>query len=225
VTEELARAIFLMIWGAGLIFWVLGLKQGLRLLPKPEPTDEFLSLPDENESDDPGIVRGEAEVEGSPASLLEELGRRLPRAVGSTFSLHSSADGLQLRNALPPAFNKVGWENVKEVRLTFALADFGRTRVSYELDLRPRSRWLGRIALVLVLVVGLPVLLVVGGLIWWLVIPSANPAVRWQVFQTFQIVHGLWPPFMVTSRLGANVRQAQVSLHALIETAGDSVSG
>lgn len=226
MTAELAQAIFFMIWGAALVFWVWGLKQSLRLLRRAGTTSEFLIAPrDEDEPTEPGVVRGEAEVEGPSAALLEELVRRLPRALGSTFALHTTADGLELRNALRPVFSRVGWENVTEVRLTVARADFGRTRVSYELDLGPLSRWLGRIALLLVVGVGLPVLLLVGGLIWWLAVPSTVPAVRWQVFQTFQIVHGLWPPFMVTSRLGANVARAQASLHAVIETAGDAVSG
>jgi len=119
----------------------------------------------------------------------------------------------------------VGWSNVRRVLVAMRSIGVSRGQVAYELDLRPLRRRLGRIGLVVVLAAGLPTLLLVGGLIWFLVIPSTVPAVRWQVLQTLQVSHALWPPFLVTSRLAANVREARTSLHALIDAEGGAAGG
>ena len=42
--------------------------------------------------------------------------------------------------------------------------------------------------------------IVIGGVVaalWHLVAPSEKPPVRWQAVQVVQIVHVLWPPFMI----------------------------
>jgi hypothetical protein len=64
----------------------------------------------------------------------------------------------------------------------------------------------------------LPVLLIVGGVIWFLVIPSAAPAVRWQVLQTFQIIHALWPPFMFLGMYNTGRRQSKTYFSNLLST-------
>jgi len=224
VTVELAKAIFFIIWGGGLVVWVLGLRHSLAFL---RPQDAFEGVWDGPgaEPADPGLVRGVAEVEARPQALRKELARRLPSGLGSTFLLRPGRDGLELENTLPPAvFSRFGWGNVSRVVIEVHPASMGRSQVAYALDLRPLRRRLGRVALAVVLAAGLPTLALVGGLIWWLVIPSTVPAVRWQVLQTLQIGHALWPPFLVTSRLRANVREAQVSLHAIIDAAAGTES-
>jgi len=225
MTEELARDLFLLIWGTGLAVWVWGLSHSRRMFRATSDEVEFSTPGFEEDPPAPGLVRGDAEVQGSPAALAGELAGRLAGVLGSTFVVRSTPEGLTFTNTLPPAFNQTGWANVSAGRLSIQRAGMGRSRVGYELDLRPLTRRLGRIALVLALAVGLPVLLVVGGLIWFLVIPSNIPAVRWQVLQAFQVAHALWPPFLVTSRLRASAAVAQASLRAAIIAAGEAVGG
>jgi hypothetical protein len=128
-------------------------------------------------------------------------------------------------NALEPGLNQLGWDNVKSAEITVERAGLQRARVSYELDLRPLAHKLGRVALTIVLAIGLPVMLLVAGLMWFLVLPSAVVAVRWQVLQTCQVVHALWPPFLVTSRLRASARAAENLLRAVATAAGEGSDG
>jgi len=225
MTAELAQAIFFIIWGAGLVVWVLGLRRSVAFLRREDEFGDVWGSPAAGrEHVDPGKVTGEREAEASAQALREELVGRLSTALGSTFVVRERSDGLELTNTLPPAFSRLGWSNVSRATLHVRGVGLARSEVAYELDLRPLRRRLGGIALVVVLAAGLPTLVLVGGLIWRLVIRSEHPAVRWQVFQTFQVAHALWPPFLVTSRLRANVRRAQASLHAIITAAGDSLS-
>jgi hypothetical protein len=119
----------------------------------------------------------------------------------------------------------LGWANVSRAVLRLNSAGAGRIQVAYELDARPLQRRLGKIGLILVFAAGLPTLLTVGALIWYFVLPSQVPALRWQVFQTFQIVHALWPPFLVLSRLGAHLNVAERYLVAVVQAAGETVGG
>ena len=43
------------------------------------------------------------------------------------------------------------------------------------------------------------VIAIVAGILWKYVAASPNKAVRWQVFQIVQLLHILWPPFLVTT--------------------------
>jgi len=219
VSPELARAVFFVIWGAGLVAWALGLRYSLAFLQREDPFRRESGRPTgETGEEDPALLRGEVTVRAPAGAVRQELARRLAAAAGSTFVVEAEAGGLALRNTLPPAFTRFGWANVAGARLS--PAGLGLTRVAYELDLRPLRRRLGRIALAVVLAAGLPTLLGVGALVWWLVLPSREPAVRWQVFQTAQVVHALWPPFLVLSRLRANARQARTYLEAVVRASG-----
>jgi hypothetical protein len=62
----------------------------------------------------------------------------------------------------------------------------------------------------LILGIGLPTLLMVGALVWFFVIPSPVPGMRWQVLQTLQIAHALWPPFLVMWFYSAGRRQSKI---------------
>lgn len=70
------------------------------------------------------------------------------------------------------------------------------------------------IALVLILGIGLPVMLLVGSLVWTFAIPS--PMMRWQVLQTLQIVHALWPPFLVMWLYSVGRTQSKILIENVI---------
>ena len=73
----------------------------------------------------------------------------------------------------------------------------GGVRLETLVDPGPTLRGF-RIAMsILVLIVVPLAILLVSGLIWTLVIPAQNPAIRWQVIQVVQMVHFLWPPFLI----------------------------
>jgi hypothetical protein len=227
MTEELARALFFIIWGTGLVLWALALRRSLAYL-RPAAVQESLLAADpivELEPSGPGLRRGTVEVPGEAEPLGEEVAGRLAADLGGTFVVRQERDTLVCTNSLSPAFSQLGWANVSRAVLRVTSVGAGRSQVAYELGARPLQRRLGKIGLVVVFAAGLPTLLTVGALIWYLVLPSQVPAVRWQVFQTFQIVHALWPPFLVLSRLGAHLNVAERSLAAVIQAAGEAVGG
>lgn len=63
-------------------------------------------------------------------------------------------------------------------------------------------------------------------LIWRFVVQNPNPQIRWQVFQMFQIVHFLWPPFLIyfihRGIIKAQRRSIE-NIHLLIKAAQTSV--
>jgi hypothetical protein len=226
MTSELARGLFFIIWGTGVVFWALALRRSLAYLSPTEVREWFASdLAGDPQRSDPAARRGAVEAGGRPEALCEEVARRLTGDLGGTFVVREERDTLVSTNTLPPAFSQFGWANVSRAVVRVTSAGLARSLATYELDARPLRRRLGRVALVVALAAGLPTLVAVGALIWWLVLPSQVPAVRWQVFQTFQIVHALWPPFLVLTRLGANLNAAERSLQAVIRAAGEAVGG
>lgn len=72
------------------------------------------------------------------------------------------------------------------------------------------------ISLGIIFLVGLPVMLLVGNLVWHFVLPSEYPAIRWQVLQTLQIAHALWPPFLVGAIYSIGRRQSKTYFSNLL---------
>lgn len=88
--------------------------------------------------------------------------------------------------------------------------------VNYRIGFERLARLLRRTALGIILGLGLPVMLIVGIIIWTLVVNHQNPAVRWQVFQTLQILQVLWPPFLVMSFYDSGRRHARTFISNLL---------
>ncbi len=66
-----------------------------------------------------------------------------------------------------------------------------------DVDMSRLSRVFSRIMAVFVL--GLEPLFVIciPCLLWFLAVPNEDPNIRWQVVQVVQIIHVLWPPFLI----------------------------
>lgn len=75
--------------------------------------------------------------------------------------------------------------------------------VSYELGFERFRKRVRTICLGLIVGVTLPVMIIAGFVIWFLVVSSENPGVRWQVFQTLQLTHLIWPPFLLIWMYGS----------------------
>jgi hypothetical protein len=61
-------------------------------------------------------------------------------------------------------------------------------------------------------------MVIVGALVWWFVLRSQNPAVQWQVLQSLQIAHALWPPFLFFGLYRAGRRQSKTYFSNLLST-------
>ena len=71
------------------------------------------------------------------------------------------------------------------------------TRFRVDVDMSRLSRLFNRIMAVFVLVWGPLFVLGIPCLLWFLAVQNEHPAIRWQVVQVVQIIHVLWPPFLV----------------------------
>lgn len=109
--------------------------------------------------------------------------------------------------------------------LYFSEADFelkqignGTTEVQYTLGFERLGRGLRRIALAIILVLGLPALLILSAVLWVFVVNSDNPIIRWQVIQGLQVVHVLWPPFLLLWFYGAGKKHSRTYVSNLLRS-------
>ena len=75
--------------------------------------------------------------------------------------------------------------------------DGGRVRVRYAVSMKRFARIMRVVTFLVCFVYG--AIFVVGAplLIWYLAVRGGSDAARRQVFQAFQMAHGVWPPFLV----------------------------
>lgn len=73
----------------------------------------------------------------------------------------------------------------------------GGTRIRYALSLRRFAGIMKTVTYLVCFAYGGLFVIGVPLLIWFLVVHSEDPQVRWQVIQTVQMLHGVWPPFLI----------------------------
>jgi len=158
----------------------------------------------------PTMIVGAGAVEGEPAALSARLGAKLARGgiwPGGPIAITERRDDL-VRFATPGEPGKPSGE----IRLTGAGP--GRTRYEYAVEYRGlaaflRWGWVVQAAGLIVLAVGY----------WALrtyVATNANPAIRAQSFQLIQVVHLLWPPFLLGYRYRAQYRLIRRQMDSLL---------
>jgi len=121
--------------------------------------------------------------------------------VGSEVTTRSSIEVIErtdrrVRFELRTQFLKGGPTSTIPGSVSFE-PDGARVRARYELDFRSWSALARMANLVVCFVYGGVFIVGAPLLIWLLAIPSDDPAVRNQTFQVFQMVHGVWPPFLL----------------------------
>ena len=177
------QAVFIALAAIGLVWWCF---------------DLWLAL---------GVGRGEelggeTVIDGSPSDLGESILRAMRQPSlglsGVTFRAEEKSDrSLRVKKIGAMLCNQPNALWFSEIDFQFNPTVDGKTRVAFRIGRELLSRRLRGIAVALVFFVGLPGLLLVTSLVWFLVVPSEDPVVRWQVFQTLQMVHFLWPPLLV----------------------------
>ena len=198
--QTTATLIFAAIMGTGFVVWAYSLIKTLRIGRESTATDEWQpggTLPGK-----PSTVSGERTIHGDPEKLSKALARSLTQVnigmFGALFEVvERTAERVVLKKTGPLVCNQPAGLYFSEAEINFKPIGGDAVRVSYRLGYKRLVRLTKRISLAIILGVGLPVMLVAGLVVWLLVIPSEDPAVRWQVFQCFQIGHALWPPFMI----------------------------
>lgn len=153
-----------------------------------------------------GPMRGEAIVQGSRTRIGKAALRALRQPAlgmaGVGFKAVEQRDGLlRVEKVGAQICNQPQGLWFSEAEFRFEPAGEGQTRITYELGNEAIDCRLRGVAKMLVYLLALPVMLIVLGVVWTLVVSSENPALRWQVFQAAQVVHVLWPPLLLVGFL------------------------
>ena len=195
VDEETSKIVVIAIAAIGGLVWLGAVAMMLRATRERQATAlEVAERFEIDREDTPGMIFGEADVEGQPEELSEKLAAILARdgmgPGGPVKLLMRDRDRVEFESAGPmpgQAGFKRGW-----CRLT--PTGSSRTRIEYAIE-GPSGRVLLTIGWI-VIAVALAVFVLALWLEFTYVLPSANPAMRAQAFQMVQIFHFLWPPFL-----------------------------
>ncbi len=185
-----AELVLYGITAVSVLVWVEGLRFLTATIRRGRNNVEQFTLPEEQTP--PNIVHGSAEVEGRAAELSQKAAALL---AAKSMRICQRTDELiefETPSEYLPGQTRALLTMQGQMRFT-PLSD-RTTRVDYALAV-PRPR----ILLILGFVFQtLGFLAIVSGfaVIYFLVVPSPNPAVRWQTLQMIQVVHFLWPPFL-----------------------------
>lgn len=196
--EGLTQAIFGGIMGLGCAVWAWSLLKALSMSGDGVDDDEF----DVDYKSPPrGVETGERTIHGDPEQLSKNLVRSLLKVnigmFGSLFEVtERTAKKVVIKKTGPLVCNQPAGLYFSEAEFYFEPIGGDAVRVTYTLGFERLRRMFRRTALGIILGIGMPVLLVLGSVLWFTVVQSDNPIIRFQVFQTLHIGHALWPPFM-----------------------------
>ena len=96
----------------------------------------------------------------------------------------------------------------------------GGSSLSSVLDMTGLKRVMVTIMAILVLVVEPLFIFGISLIVWFFALSSSVPALRWQTLQVFQMIHVLWPPFLVYflfTRFRRGAKETVQSFHVLFE--------
>lgn len=219
--QTTATGIFAAIMGTGFVVWVYSLIKTLQIGRESDTTDEW--QPGSPMPSKSSAISGERTIHGDPEKLSKALVRSLLQVnigmFGSLFEVvERTAERVVLKKTGPLCCNQPAGLYFSEAEFNFEPIGGDAVRVSYQLGYERLVRLTKRISLGLIVGVGLPVMLVVGLVMWLVVIPSEDPAVRWQIFQCLHIVHALWPPFLMIWIYSMGRRHSKTFVSNLLTT-------
>jgi hypothetical protein len=196
---ETASVVLAAITAVGAVVWLAG----LQFLIRSHPRRQFGEQPDSAEAvraDEcpEGWFCGSADVEGESRALATRAAALLANSTPLTFGpvkiLEKTDRDIRFERVEVGQANQPPAQWFRRGELRFTPLRSGRTRVAWAVE-PANVRWL--LWLAAGFQVGGLLVLVVG--CWGLatfVVPSPDPAIRWQTIQMVQVVHFLWPPFL-----------------------------
>jgi hypothetical protein len=195
---DTAKLVFFIVMGIAVVVWIWSLAKALRLGRRSTRADR-LTFDDFSEFE---TQTGEVVVRGEQAAVSSALKKSFQQpglaTLGALYKIMDwSADRLTLEKMGSLVSNQPPGLYFSEAEFTIAPAGSDMVRVSYDLGYTRIIRLLRKIALCVIFLAGLPTIVVVGSVIWFYVVQSEDPAVRWQTFQVVHVGHALWPPFLI----------------------------
>ena len=143
-----------------------------------------------------GELRQTAEVEGDVAEITRRIGEYLTTGGVMLFSALRVEAAEQGRVRFRAARSMLPF--MGSLRGEYVVEDRGgsRVRVGFHTN-RGAERRAARVAQYIALGLGLPAMVLAGALLLGLAVDHPSPEVRAQSAQVAQIVHFLWPPFLI----------------------------
>ena len=218
---ETARIIFLGIIVVSGFVWLISLSLALRIgRSATQNHDVDWQHPNQPADDD---QTGHVTVPGEPASVCDRLARTILDA-----NLKSTGAAYKI---VERTGNRLVIEQVGKYRVHgqpgicftrgefhFSSSHYNQVEVEYQLHYDRFTQQQRRIALGLILLLGLPTMVALSLLMWHYVIPNPNQAIRWQVLQTLQLIHVIWPPFLPIGIYNFGRRSAKIWVETLLAT-------
>jgi hypothetical protein len=212
MAAELAQAIVYLITTIGAVVWVSGLWFLIRSVPKQPSAGAGLEGSDPSRRPPQGLIAGHAEIPGTPGDLSAKAAAILAKE--QVKIVQRTEDRVVFEGVgATMAGVAIGQPTLRgELRFTAIGAE--RTGVDYAIAI-PQ----GRVLLVLGAVFQLLGLIaLVGGffaIVTW-VVPNPDPGVRAQSVQMMQVVHFLWPPFLLGGLYRMRRRTVQARFEILV---------
>ena len=207
-----AQFVLTVIALAGLGAWLLAVRGSARIARLgPDETEEI------DGSGGGRLIASRVKVvNGAPADVAEGLLRAMGASgvgwAARPVTVKREADGrLTAASVLPPRLVAVPAFSRCEVLLR--QAGPGSTEITFRADYtdaRRKALAVARILLAAGLLVGAGLVI----FIWFKVLPSENRAVRGQAIQAIQMVHLLWPPWLIYSLYRRGRRATELYLDA-----------
>lgn len=206
--ETTARIAFAIIICVCIIVWLVSLVMAFLFGKRSTPADSFSfddALPNLPFSAGSfAHLQGLVEIDRTPERVAEACLQSLRvisfGRLNGIYQIRKHSDGgIVLKKFgpllcnIPPAFY------FTDAKLDFKSLGPNTVKITYRISFDRLIPLIRMIALGIIFGIGLPTILIVGSVMWFLVIPSPLPEVRKQVIQTAQIFHALWPPFMYLS--------------------------
>lgn len=196
MSEFVATIVFGSIMAVGAITWLIAVRYTRNIGSSPSNTDWPSNL-----NSQVGFNTGELLCDASKEELMERIPKLLRR---QSLSILSSVFKLEEKNENELSFQRIGPlicnlpTSLYFSRVRFRLEPRASnvTLVKYAIDQTDLVKLMKRIAMRFLFLAAFPIMIGIGLLMCFVVIPSPNLAIRAQVLQTLHILHAIWPAFM-----------------------------
>lgn len=210
---SLVAVIAIVVWATGVRFLIRS-----RRLAKMPRDDASAATFSSDVSPPPNVVMGRIELEGTPEVLSVKLASRLVSTgdarLGALLITERTAQRVCFESAPSSPGGQYGrLVHRGQVLLTPARSP-DKTNIYYAVEVSSGRGLL--IAGTVSCILGLAAIVAGYWAMQTFIVSSPDPAVRWQVFQSLQIVHFLWPPFLFGGLYRWRRRIVQDSFKALI---------
>ena len=195
--QTTAQIVFFAIMGTGVVVWAWSLNRAAslghsRAQAEADPfSDNYADACFNQFSDRQDAIIGQKTVRGTPESVSRSLAKTMLNTsvpgmfVGLFEIIEQTPETLLIRKTGPLVCNQPTGLYFSEAEFRFERESEHTVIVHYCISFDRLAAGLRRIAIGIIMGLGLPIMILVGCLIWFLVVNSNNPDVRWQVFQAF----------------------------------------